>query len=288
MFTTFGGDIHIRGKQGQPTLNRLVNLALQVAGENALPKVPRSLPLELGSAMHDGSFKYDLSTLLRTGEANFTGNAIVDGNQLLGPVLGLFQALYYLGKASTHIDEEAPANLQGDGGLLKGPQWALSDKHGNGYIADAGNGKIRLVSQPQLSASPQTTQDTGQLPTMVTYQYTGTVQTFTVPAGVTLIQIRAAGAAGGGGFNSNEWGTGGLGGYISTLLSVVPGQVYYVMVGGMGASRNSGYGIDHSSGGYNGGGPCTNPNTGEGGGGTDLRTSASDVSTRVVVSGGGE
>ena len=109
VFTTFGGDIHIRGKQGQPTLNSLVNIALQVAGGNALPQVPRSLPLELGSAMHDGNFKYDLSTLLRTGEANFTGNAVVDGNQLLRPVLGLFQALYYLGKASIHTNDEASA-----------------------------------------------------------------------------------------------------------------------------------------------------------------------------------
>ena len=111
VFTTFGGDIHIRGKQGQPTLNSLVNLALQVAGENSLPQVPRSLPLELGTAMHDGSFKYDLSTLLRTGDANFNGNAVVDGNQLLKPVLGLFQALYYLGKASIHTNEKAPAHL---------------------------------------------------------------------------------------------------------------------------------------------------------------------------------
>ena len=163
VFTTFGGDIHIRGKQGQPALNSLVNLALQVAGENALPKVPRSLPLELGSAFHDGSFKYDLSTLLRTGEANFTRNAIVDGNQLLGPVLGLFQALYYLGKASTHIDEESPAYLHGDGGaatfaMLNGPQGVTADTHEreNGFIADAYNIKNhRLVSQPQLLASTQ-------------------------------------------------------------------------------------------------------------------------------------
>ena len=93
-------------------LKSLVNLVLQVAGENSLPQIPRSLPLELGSAMHDGSVKYDLTTLLRTGDANFTGNAVVDGNQLLGPVLGLFQALYYLGKATTHINEEAPTYVQ--------------------------------------------------------------------------------------------------------------------------------------------------------------------------------
>ena len=124
--------------------------------------------------------------------------------------------------------------------------------------------------------------------TSTTYAFTGSVQTYTVPAGVSHIVVNAAGAAGGGGFNSNEWDAGGLGGYISTLLSVVPGQVYYVMVGGMGASRNSNYGIAHSSGGYNGGGSCNDPGTGEGGGGTDLRTSANDISTRIVVSGGGE
>ena len=112
VFTTFGGNIHIRGKQGQPMLNSLVNLVLQVAGGNALPQSPQRLPLELGSAMHDGSFKYDLTSLLRTGVANFTGNAIVNGNELLGPVQGLFQALYYLGKATIHIDEEAPTHLK--------------------------------------------------------------------------------------------------------------------------------------------------------------------------------
>jgi hypothetical protein len=123
---------------------------------------------------------------------------------------------------------------------------------------------------------------------VVTYQYTGTVQTYTVPTGVMRIEISAAGASGGGGFNSNVWSKGGLGGYIVTLLSVVPGEVYYVYVGGMGASRTSSYSISHSSGGYNGGGSCNDPGTGEGGGGTDVRRVANDITTRVVVSGGGE
>ena len=122
----------------------------------------------------------------------------------------------------------------------------------------------------------------------MTYQYTGAVQIYTVPVGVTLIEISAAGASGGGGYNSNVWSVGGRGGYISTLLSVSPGQVYYVYVGGMGASRDVYYGISHASGGYNGGGPCNDPGTGEGGGGTDVRRVANDVTTRVVVSGGGE
>ena len=132
-----------------------------------------------------------------------------------------------------------------------------------------------------------TQQPTNLYQKVMTYQYTGAVQTYTVPVGVTLIEISAAGAAGGSGYNSNQWGPGGLGGYISTLLSVSPGQVYYVYVGGMGASRTTYYGISHSSGGYNGGGSCAGPNTGEGGGGTDVRRVANDVTTRIIVSGGG-
>ena len=78
-----------------------------------MPRSPQRLPLELGSVMHDGSFKYDLSTLLRTGEANFTGNAIVDGNQLLGPVQGLFQVLYFIGEIAVQFDQAASAYLPG-------------------------------------------------------------------------------------------------------------------------------------------------------------------------------
>ena len=94
-------------------LNGLVNFFLQAVGENALPQAPQRLPLELGSVMHDGSFKYDLTTLLRTGAANFTANAIVDGNQLRGPLQGWFQALYYLGQASVQYDHASSAYLHG-------------------------------------------------------------------------------------------------------------------------------------------------------------------------------
>ena len=160
-------------------------------------------------------------------------------------------------------------------------------KHGTSFRPNPN--ALYPTGQPSRQPSMQPTQQSTTLyQKVMTYQYTGAVQTYTVPVGVMLIEISAAGAAGGGGYNSNVWSVGGRGGYIKTLLSVSPGQVYYVYVGGMGASRTSGYYISHSSGGYNGGGPCTDPNTGEGGGGTDVRTSANDVTTRVVVSGGGE
>ncbi|NRA11937.1 MAG: hypothetical protein HRT57_08280, partial [Crocinitomicaceae bacterium] len=56
---------------------------------------------------------------------------------------------------------------------------------------------------------------------------TGTIQTYIVPGGVTLIQIEAWGAQGGdqGGF------TGGLGAYISGEFAVTPGETIDILVG---------------------------------------------------------
>ena len=118
-----------------------------------------------------------------------------------------------------------------------------------------------------------------------TYTITGSVQTYTVPISVYQIRVDAAGAAGGKGENSGYTGPGGLGGYISTILNVVPQQIYYVFVGGAGPDSLYRTG-DWDSGGYNGGGTMTS-NGGSGGGASDLRSNSTDVSTRLVVAGGG-
>ena len=71
----------------------------------------------------------------------------------------------------------------------------------------------------------------------VTFNYTGAVQTFTVPVGVTSLTIQAEGAQGG----SNAGGiVGGLGGMATGTLAVTPGDVLNIYVGGQN--------------GYNGGG----------------------------------
>ena len=82
---------------------------------------------------------------------------------------------------------------------------------------------------------------------VTTFSFTGAVQTYTVPAGVTGIQIECWGAQGGTGtgFDGVE-GTGGLGGYAIGELTVTPGQVLEVYVGGGG--------ITFGPGGFNGGG----------------------------------
>ena len=63
------------------------------------------------------------------------------------------------------------------------------------------------------------------------FVYTGAIQTFTVPAGVTSITIEALGAQGG--------GSGGLGAKMTGTFTVTPGQVLQVLVGGLGGNGGS-------------------------------------------------
>jgi hypothetical protein len=113
-----------------------------------------------------------------------------------------------------------------------------------------------------------------------TFTYTGSEQTYTVPAGVTQLQITAVGGQGGG-FNY----PGGYGANVADQVSVTPGETLYVEVGGNGANANGGT----AAGGFNGGG--TGYYSAGGGGASDVRTvsstSAGSLASRIVVAGGG-
>ncbi|NBO60462.1 MAG: hypothetical protein EBU82_05765, partial [Flavobacteriia bacterium] len=74
----------------------------------------------------------------------------------------------------------------------------------------------------------------------VTFNYTGAVQTWTVPPCVYTINVIVAGAKGGG-------ANGGNGARITANIAVTPGQILNIYCGGMGTSGNN-------SGGWNGGG----------------------------------
>ncbi|MFN5888248.1 MAG: hypothetical protein ACK438_09790, partial [Flavobacteriales bacterium] len=67
-----------------------------------------------------------------------------------------------------------------------------------------------------------------------TFTYTGSVQTYTVPAGVTSISVDAYGA--GGGVYPGGPGTAGAGGRIQGTVPVTPGQVLTIVVGGAGGN----------------------------------------------------
>ena len=107
--------------------------------------------------------------------------------------------------------------------------------------------------------------------TNITFLFTGASQNYTVPEDISVILFEAYGAQGG-----TVQGSGGLGGFTSTTIAVLPGAVLQVLVGG--------------SGGLSGGGGasgCFNPyGAPMGGGSTDLRLSPYGIESRIVVAGG--
>ena len=111
-----------------------------------------------------------------------------------------------------------------------------------------------------------------------TFNYTGSVQTFTVPACVTSLTVDVSGAKGG--------ASGGNGGRVQGAMSVTPGEVLNIYVGGMGGAH-----VTNSAGGYNGGGTggtCSVQYAGAGGGGaSDIRRTPYTLNDRIVVGGGG-
>lgn len=130
-----------------------------------------------------------------------------------------------------------------------------------------------LVGLTAMAASAQTV--------TTSYNYTGGIQTFTVPCGVDTLFVQAWGAQGGngdlGGGPSNGGG-GGLGGYAEGWLLVTPGETINIFVGGQGATP---------TGGFNGGGNGGTQNAGGGGGSSDVRQGGTADANRVITAGGG-
>jgi hypothetical protein len=98
---------------------------------------------------------------------------------------------------------------------------------------------------------------------------TGTIQTYTIPAGVTSIRIDARGAKGG-----NTDFNGGNGGRVQATYAVSPGDVLYILVGGKGGDGAADNGMDHRS-------------AAGGGGATVISKGAIGTGTLLLVAGGG-
>jgi hypothetical protein len=131
----------------------------------------------------------------------------------------------------------------------------------------------------------------------VQFEYTGSVQNWTVPYSGKY-QLEVWGAQGGGGSYSLQ---GGKGGYSKGELTLTAGQSIYIYVGGAGTA---GSGRNDIPGGYNGGGVAINGSGtwnyeessklihGSGGGATDIRTSSNgnwydNLDRRIIIAGGG-
>ncbi|MBK7389562.1 MAG: hypothetical protein IPI23_11015 [Bacteroidetes bacterium] len=102
---------------------------------------------------------------------------------------------------------------------------------------------------------------------VTTYNYTGTIVTYTVPGGVTSISIDARGAEGGIQPESNAFGPG-KGARMMSVFSVTPGQVLNILVGGQPANAGS--------------------DEGAGGGGGSFVTTSTNTPLLIAGGGGGE
>ncbi len=134
-----------------------------------------------------------------------------------------------------------------------------------------------------------------------TFTYTGSEQTYTVPAGVSSVTVTAIGGAGGSGTSdvSGKFASaGGDGASVTATVPVTPNEVLYVEVGGAGGSpthpptTQGGCAVGPPA--FNGGGGEWEGNCGGGGGGaSDVRTCSMTAcpndtpDTRLVVAGGG-
>ena len=90
-------------------------------------------------------------------------------------------------------------------------------------------GLAGVRSQPAVAATVQRSQ---------TFTFTGGPQTFTVPPGVTTLELTADGASGGAGAALQSGiasGAGGLGGEVTARAIVSGGQALSISVGGQGA-----------------------------------------------------
>jgi len=143
-----------------------------------------------------------------------------------------------------------------------------------------------------LMAIPSSTSTGGS----ISFNYTGAVQSWTVPSCVSTLTIKVwgAGGAGGGWDNLNcnpgsgQGGNGGGGGYVQTIVNVNPGDVLSIYVGGGGNTigcfcGGSGSGSGGWGFGNGGNGACGVGGGGGGGGGSAVLIN----NTVVVVAGGG-
>jgi hypothetical protein len=135
------------------------------------------------------------------------------------------------------------------------------------YVTDAA-GNLSGASTGTITVSIPACSDSG---TTVTCSYTGDVQKWVVPSGITAGRFTVTGAAGGG-------ATGGFGGIVTGTLALTAGQTLYMYVGQAGSTPS----LTTT---FNGGGSGSSY-AASGGGATDIRTDLT-LANRLVVAGGG-
>ena len=152
------------------------------------------------------------------------------------------------------------------GGALKWASLGLALILGGGLVW---LGSLKLAVKPVVKT--------------VQFDYTGGLQYWTVPDGVTAALFTLYGGEGG---DPCGTGNGGLGGRTIAAISVTPGQVLQIRVGGRGQKGKCLFEGVTASGGYNGG-AAGQRGGGGGGGASDVRAAGYGLASRLIVAGGG-
>jgi hypothetical protein len=146
------------------------------------------------------------------------------------------------------------------------------------YEIDCNNLYVFKDTSWELIQTPTT-------PITTTYNYTGSLQKFTVPTCVYRIEVQLWGAGGGGsGIASYTMGSAGGGGaYVNAYIPVTPGEDIYILVG---ESGNLTTVVGTTS--YGGGGSTKGKKSGYGGGCSGIfSANAISKTDALVVAGGG-
>lgn len=118
--------------------------------------------------------------------------------------------------------------------------------------------------------------------TTLTFNYTGSQQSWVVPPGVTSVIVECWGAQG---QNALTGAIGGKGAYAKGTMAVTPGETLYFFVGGQNGYNGGGNGGINGNTTFGGNPPGTYG--GNGGGASDVRQGGNTLNDRQCVAGGG-
>lgn len=202
----------------------------------------------------------------------------------------------------------ATPTITGPASFCKGSTATLTASSAANYVWSPGGATTQTIAATVGGLYTVTTTDangcsatstaftlTQNAPTgTMSFAYTAAVQTWTPPACVSSITVDAAGGAGGKSSQVSSTGVGGLGGRVQATLTVTPGSLLYIYVGGAGSSCAT---VGTSIGGSilgGGGAYCGDstsiqdwPYSGSGGGASDIRVTPYGTTNRILVAGGG-
>ena len=252
----------------------LAYAAPAISGANILTGTLPETDPKVGSLTATAIPKWNVST------SKLVNSNIYDTSGRIGIGASLPDSSAQLDVSSSTRGFLPPRMTQSQREAIAGPAAGL-------VIYNTTTGKLNHFNGTAWSGELTATEQPVQYPT-ASFSYTGAAQPYTVPPGVTQISVTAKGAQGGSAYNlgniSGHNAVGGSGARVNAMLTVTPGEILNIYVGGQGAFYN--YNSGGGSGGYNGGGSVSSDG-GAGGGATDIRRGGTAQSNRILVAGGG-